>query len=82
MRCHWGYVLADMIKQSACLAINRGQAGGREEITRELMDEVILDHWSTLEYAELHEVQDRKARADRQRAKARNRAATAKRTGR
>jgi hypothetical protein len=69
--------LADIIKQSACLAISRGQEGGREEITRELMDEIILDHWSTLEYAEFREVQARKARAGRQHKKGRNRAAPA-----
>lgn len=86
-RRHWRYLhdrtlgrmapLADIIKQSACLAISRGQEGGREEITRELMDEIILDHWSTLEYAELREVQSRKARADRRRKNGRNRAAPA-----
>jgi len=86
-RRHWRYLheralgrmapLADIIKQSACLAISRGQEGGREEITRELMDEIILDHWSTLEYAEFREVQARKARAGRQHKKGRNRAAPA-----
>ena len=75
-RRHWRYLhertlgrmapLADIIKQSACLAISRGTDTGREEITRELMDEIILDHWSTLEYAEVKEVQARKARASRQ----------------
>jgi hypothetical protein len=79
-RHHWRYLhertfgrmapLADMIKQSACLAISRGPAIGREEITREIMDEIVLDHWSTLEYAELQAVKARKARSDRQRAKA------------
>ena len=75
-RRHWRYLhertlgrmapLADIIRQAACLAISRGPATGREEITRELMDEIILDHWSTLEYAEVKEVQARKARASRQ----------------
>jgi hypothetical protein len=69
-RHHWRYLhkrtfgrmapLADMIRQSACLAISRAPATGREEITREIMDEIVLDHWSTLEYAELQEVQGRK----------------------
>ena len=71
-RHHWRYLherafgrmapLADLIKQSACLAISRAPANGREEITREIMDEIVLDHWSTLEYAELQEVRARKAR--------------------
>jgi hypothetical protein len=78
-RHHWRYLhdrtlgrmapLAD-IKQSACLAISRGPAAGREEITRDLMDEIVLDHWSTLECAELQEVKAGKARSDRQRGKA------------
>jgi hypothetical protein len=86
-RRHWRYLhertlgrmapLADIIKQSACLAISRGPDTGREEITRELMDKIVLDHWSTLEYAELREVQDRTARAGRQREKSRNRDAPA-----
>ncbi len=76
-RRHWRYLhdrtlgrmapLADIIKQSACLAISRGPDAGREEITRELMDEIVLDHWSTLEYAEVREVQARKARGRRNR---------------
>jgi hypothetical protein len=84
-RRHWRYLhertlgrmapLADMIKQSACLAISRGPATGREEITREIMDEIILDHWSTLEYAELQEVKARKARGSRQRRPGRSRTA-------
>lgn len=86
-RQHWRYLhertlgrmapLADIIKQSAGLAISRGPDTGREEITRDLMDEVILDHWSTLEYAEIQEVKARKARADRQRQKGRDRATRA-----
>ncbi len=86
-RRHWRYLhertlgrmapLADIIRQSACLAISRGQEGSREEITRELMDEIILDHWSTLEYAEFQEVQARKARAGHQHKQGRNRAAPA-----
>ena len=86
-RRHWRYLhertlgrmapLADIIRQSACLAISHGPDTGREEITRELMDEIVLDHWSTLEYAEIKEVQARKARAGRQRNKARSRAAPA-----
>ena len=58
-----------------CLAIGCGREGGREEITRELMDEIILDRWSTLEYAGRREVRDGKARTSRQREKGRNRAA-------
>jgi hypothetical protein len=69
--------LADIIKQSACLAISRGTDTGREEITRELMDEIILDHWSTLEYAEVKEVQARKARGSRRGRKDRSRTAPA-----
>jgi hypothetical protein len=86
-RRHWRYLhertlgrmapLADIIRQSACLAISHGPDAGREEITRELMDKIVLDHWSTLEYAEISEVQARKARAGRQRNKARSRAAPA-----
>ena len=86
-RRHWRYLhertfgrmapLADMIKQSACLAISRGPATGREEITREIMDEVVLDHWSTLEYAELQEVKTGKGRSYRQQGKGRSRAARA-----
>lgn len=78
-RQHWRYLhertlgrmapLADIIKQSAGLAISRAPGTGREEITRELMDEIVLDHWSTLEYAEVREVQARKARSDRRRGK-------------
>lgn len=52
--------LADMIKQSACLAISRCTATGREEITRELMEEIVLDYWGTLEYEELTGVRARK----------------------
>lgn len=76
-RRHWRYLhertlgrmapLADIIRQSACLAISRGEERGREEITRDLMDDIVLDHWSTLEYAELQEVRARKARAGRRR---------------
>jgi hypothetical protein len=86
-RHHWRYLhgrtlgrmapLADIIKQSAGLAISRGQETGREEITRELMEEIVLDHWSTLEYDELKEVRARKARSDRQRGKAGGKAARA-----
>jgi hypothetical protein len=86
-RRHWRYLhertlgrmapLADIIKQSACLAISRGTDTGREEITRDLMDEIILDHWSTLEYAEVKEVQARKARGSRQGRKDRSRTAPA-----
>lgn len=86
-RRHWRYLhdrtlgrmapLADIIKQSACLAISRGTDTGREEITRELMDEIILDHWSTLEYAEAKEAQARKARGSRQGRKDRSRTAPA-----
>jgi Bacterial TniB protein len=86
-RRHWRYLhdrtlgrmapLADIIKQSACLAISRGTDTGREEITRDLMDEIILDHWSTLEYAEVKEVKARKARRSRQGRKDRSRTAPA-----
>jgi hypothetical protein len=69
--------LADMIKQSACLAISRSPANGREEITREIMDERVLDHWSTLEYAELQKRKAAKALNDPQRAKAGGRATQA-----
>jgi hypothetical protein len=75
-RLHWRYLhertlgrmapLADLVKQSACLAISRGPVTGREEITRELMDEIVLDYWSTLEYAELKEVRARKQQSRRQ----------------
>jgi hypothetical protein len=75
-RHHWRYLherakgrmapLADMIKQAAYLAIDQGLATGREEITRELMEEIILDYWSTLEYAVLREVQARKKPSRRQ----------------
>lgn len=86
-RHHWRYLhertfgrmapLADMIKQSACLAISRAPAAGREEITREIMDEIVLDHWSTLEYAELQEVKAGKARIHRQRGRGTSKAAPA-----
>jgi hypothetical protein len=69
--------LADMIKQSAALAISRGLDTGREEITCDLMDEVVLDHWSTLEYAELQEVKARKEHSGLQREKAGSRASQA-----
>ena len=58
--------LADPVRRDIVARLSRGPATGREEITRELMDEIILDHWSTLEYAEVKEVQARKARASRQ----------------
>jgi hypothetical protein len=86
-RHHWRYLhektfgrmapLADMIKQSACLAISRAPATGREEITRELMDDIVLDHWSTLEYAERQGVKAAKALTGRQRGKAGGRASQA-----
>jgi hypothetical protein len=69
--------LADMIKQSAALAITRGQATGREEITRDLMEEVVLDYWSTLEYAERRAAQARKEHGGHPRETAGSRASRA-----
>lgn len=41
-----------LIKQSAGKAIRRDLQGGKEEITRSLMDEITLDYRSETEYAE------------------------------
>jgi hypothetical protein len=86
-RGHWRYLhertlgrmapLADMIKQSAALAISRSQAAGREEITRDLMEEVVLDYWSTLEYAERQAAKARKEPGGRPRETAGSRASRA-----
>jgi hypothetical protein len=57
--------LADVIKQSAVLAVNRGLSAGRGETTRGLTDGFVLDRWSTLEHSERQKMSLRKRRRGR-----------------